>query len=130
VPKRYYQEDLETAVSIFLWGDVAMKRLLISVILVFFCFNQSLACSSDCYQCHSNIPNDKNHRVLKTCTNCHPEHSEKDFGSKCGADCFDCHSAQKVMKSSKAHKVIKKCINCHEKLEASQYNEIYRELLK
>jgi len=92
--------------------------------------HSSFACSSDCYQCHSDIPSDKEHVVLKTCTDCHPEHSEEAFNSKCGADCFDCHSAKKVMESSRAHAVIRRCIDCHKNLKASEYNEIYRELLK
>lgn len=92
-------------------------------------FQIAFACNSDCYQCHSDIPKDREHKVLNTCTNCHPTHSESAFNSKCGADCFECHSIKKVMELSDAHKVLERCIGCHKKLENSEANDLYNRLL-
>ncbi|SMO58715.1 hypothetical protein SAMN06269117_11265 [Balnearium lithotrophicum] len=93
-----------------------MRRLVLSLFLSTLFSSISFACSSDCYQCHSNIPKDKEHKVISTCTNCHPNHSTKGM-DKCGADCFDCHSYRKVMSSSPAHRVIKKCVKCHKAIK-------------
>jgi hypothetical protein len=87
----------------------------------------SFACSSDCYQCHSNILRDKEHKVISTCTNCHPNHSTRGM-DKCGADCFECHSYRKVMSSSPAHRVIKKCVKCHKALKEED-SELQRKFL-
>ncbi|TCK06508.1 hypothetical protein CLV27_0309 [Phorcysia thermohydrogeniphila] len=101
-------------------------------LVLFFPFKHVLSCSSDCYKCHSSIPADKNHEVLKSCTSCHPDHDEKALSSKCGADCFDCHSVARVMSSSPAHKVIGQCIDCHKKLspkESPAVEELYNQLI-
>ncbi len=90
--------------------------ILIFLLLPFSAF----PCSSDCYQCHINIPKDENHTVLKTCTQCHSEHDEKPLESGCGADCFECHDYKKVLSLSPAHKVIQKCVKCHKGLENSE----------
>jgi len=103
-------------------------RGLILAFLFFLSTPLALACSSDCYQCHSNIPRDRNHKVLKSCTECHPNHSDRAISS-CGADCFDCHSYGKVMNSSKAHRVLIKCVECHEGLKKKELPSYYRELL-
>jgi len=90
----------------------------------------ALSCNSDCYRCHTNIPADKVHNVLKECTSCHPNHSERALESKCGADCFDCHSVAKVMNSSPAHKVIGQCIDCHKKLSSDPtVEDLYNQLI-
>ncbi len=100
--------------------------LLFTVLNFGICF----ACDSNCYNCHQNIPDDKEHGVLITCTNCHPEHSEAAFGDKCGADCFECHSISKVTHSGvKEHEVLNRCIGCHSKLKDSEVNDIYKGLL-
>ncbi|MEO2068305.1 MAG: hypothetical protein ABGX27_02185 [Desulfurobacteriaceae bacterium] len=103
-------------------------RGLIVLLSLFLSSYVAWACSSDCYQCHVNIPKDSNHKVLSSCTDCHPKHEEKSFNSKCGADCFDCHSVNKVMKLSLAHSVLKKCVECHTKLKDSEVNELYNRL--
>jgi hypothetical protein len=122
----------------FLHCEVITMRMLwifslsVSVffVLVFPSFSV-FPCSSNCYQCHTDIPSDAEHKVLKSCTDCHPDHSEESLGSKCGADCFDCHPAAKVMKSSPAHSVLSRCVDCHKKLsnENPELNELYNKLL-
>jgi hypothetical protein len=99
--------------------------------MLLFPLQRVFPCSSDCYKCHTNIPADKTHEVLKSCTSCHPDHDEEAFNSKCGADCFDCHSVAKVMESSPAHKVIGQCIDCHKKLSGSDpaVEELYNQLI-
>jgi len=104
-----------------------MRKLV--VVLSIFSFYSSLACDSNCYNCHSNIPDDKDHEILKTCTSCHPDHSESAFSGKCGSDCFECHSISKVIGSAKEHGVLKRCISCHEKLKNSNVNDIYKGLI-
>ena len=107
-----------------------LRKVLFSVVFSLLYTTSSLACSSDCYQCHSNIPRDKEHSVLKSCTNCHPSHSERELNGRCGVDCFECHSIEKVRENSKAHRVLERCIECHKSLKPSECDEIYRELLK
>ncbi len=99
------------------------EEKMISMLLVLL-INTSLACSSNCYSCH-NIPSDGFHDVLKTCTDCHPEHRGSDIG-KCGADCFECHPVDRVISSSPKHRVLGECIDCHKKLRES---DLYRSLI-
>ncbi|WP_456479142.1 hypothetical protein [Nautilia sp.] len=82
----------------------------------------SLACSSNCLECHPKLKPleyDKNnkyykeHHFLITCTKCHPNHSEKAM-SECGADCFDCHSREKLINTPiPEHQKLKTCTKCH-----------------
>ena len=111
-----------------------MRKLFLSFLIgltLSFPLRYALSCSSDCYRCHISIPADENHEVLKSCSSCHPDHSEEAFKSKCGADCFDCHSVAKVMNSSPAHKVLNRCINCHKKLSGSNplFDDLYNQLI-
>lgn len=88
----------------------------------------ALACGSNCYMCHFNIPKDKAHAPIKECEKCHKSHSDK-YLSSCGEDCFECHNYQKVMGTSKAHRVIKKCVKCHERIKAGALPNYYNQLL-
>ena len=102
-----------------------LSAFLLSVLF----FSSSLACSTDCYQCHSNISKDREHKVISTCTNCHPEHSESAV-DRCGADCFECHSYKKVMESSSAHRVIGRCIECHTGIKKEEEPEPLEQFLE
>ncbi len=101
-------------------GLALLLSLLVSV--------PAVACSSNCYLCHTNIPKDRNHAVLKSCTKCHPNHTDRGM-TACGSDCFDCHSYSRVMSSSKAHRVLVKCVKCHQRLKEKELPPYYRELL-
>ena len=103
-------------------------RVLVVLTFLLFLVSPALACSSDCYQCHSHIPTDREHKVLKSCTKCHPEHSDESMTS-CGADCFDCHSYKKVMSSSKAHRVLVRCVECHKELKEKELPSYYKEII-
>jgi hypothetical protein len=85
-------------------------------------------CGSNCYVCHYRVPNDSNHRVIKSCVKCHSNHSDKGMGS-CGQDCFQCHDYKKVMKLSKEHRVLKKCVACHSKLKRGSVPNYLKEFL-
>jgi len=78
-------------------------------------------CSSECIQCHpklkglysKNSKYYKQHAFLKSCTKCHPNHSEKGM-DKCGADCFECHSRSKLVNTDiNEHRKLKNCTKCH-----------------
>jgi hypothetical protein len=85
------------------------------------------ACGSNCYLCHR-VPNDSDHKVIKSCVKCHSKHSDKGLGS-CGQDCFQCHDYRKVMKLSKEHRVLKKCVSCHTKLKKGSVPDYLKEFL-
>ena len=82
-------------------------------------FKITVACNSDCLKCHIKIPEDKEHRPVNGCINCHKNH-KIDVVNQCGADCFDCHSYSKVMKMTNEHKIIKRCSECHKNLKKKE----------
>ena len=90
--------------------------LLLSTTLAF-------GCDANCIVCHPNLIKngkiDKEHQILKRCTNCHKENKGGSSHSACGSDCWDCHSVQKVSKIDvQEHKVLPSCIECHSKLKS------------
>ncbi|WP_457678910.1 hypothetical protein [Thermovibrio sp.] len=87
-----------------------------------------LACGSNCYLCHQ-IPKDKEHEVISTCSKCHKSYLENSKEKACGADCFDCHNYGEVMKASPAHRVLKRCLKCHTSIKKKSIPAPLRELL-
>jgi len=79
------------------------------------------ACDGNCVSCHPKLVKngkmDKNHKILRTCIQCHTKkENEKNHGA-CGQDCWQCHDITKVNKIDiPQHRALPKCIKCHESI--------------
>lgn len=99
-----------------------MKSILKIYLLSLISVSISFACDANCLACHPKLaPNgkyDKNHAILKRCTNCHTQDPNEEDHGACGADCWECHDIQKVGHIDiPEHRVLAKCIKCHESVD-------------
>ena len=88
----------------------------------------SYGCDANCLACHPKLaPNgkyDKNHAILKRCTNCHKEEPGKENHGACGADCWQCHDIQRVGKIDIVeHRVLAQCIQCHASVDKHLFDK-------
>jgi hypothetical protein len=85
-------------------------------VVVFFLFFVGLfACAGDCMSCHPvlkpGIENDRDHRVMLTCKECHTQSTNP--SAPCGGNCFACHAPSSIPQSIEQHKPLPGCRECH-----------------
>jgi hypothetical protein len=71
-------------------------------------------CAGDCFTCHENLKDSKEHMSLKACINCHDPAKNISISATtsdgCGDNCFDCHES---WPKDGYHAPLDTCKDCH-----------------